>query len=492
MPSLSSLARLTGIRLEGNDSEIGGISTDSRDAKPGDLFVAIQGARSDGMQFVPEAIRRGASAVCAVAAVLHTPTLVVADPRRALADLAAAFFGYPAREMTLIGITGSLGKTSTALFIESALASAGSPVGVIGSLGIRYGGMTSETGMTTPESPDIHRALREMADSGIRAAIVEVTTHAILHHRVAGLQFALGVMTNLVPDEHLEFHPTPEHYVRTKTRFFDMLEANAPLVYNGDDATVRDVVRPLVRPLVSVSAGNQGQPDAEIVVEQVDIRSSTFALRIHRSLPLLSGATLGRGDIRVVRFPIPGRQQITNAALALTTAIIAGAAPGAAATALENVKPLRRRMEMLENMSTTILDDTVGNPASIFAIFETLRVSAERPVRIVYAIRGARGIAINTSNAKALASGAAECAATLTVTSSEDAANERNRVTDAERDAVLEVLRLEGTPFQYEPTLRQAIQRTLIAAGRDDIVLLLGAQGMDRGAEIAREVLEDG
>ncbi len=491
MPRLSFLGRLAGIRLEGGDPEIGGISTDSRAAQPGDLFVAIQGGQSDGTQFIPEAVSRGASAVCAVAPVANTPTLVVADPRRALADLSAAFFGFPAREMTLIGITGSLGKKSTALFIEAALTSPDSPVGIIGSLGIRYRGKTSETGMTTPESPDIHRALREMADSGIRTVIVEVTTHAILHHRVAGLQFALGVMTNLVPDEHLEFHPSPDHYVRTKTRFFDMLLPSAPLVYNGDDATVRNVVRPLVRPLISVSAGTQGRPDAEIVVEQVDIRSSDFSLRIHRPLPLLSSATLGHGDISVRRFPIPGRQQITNAALALVTAVVAGASTSAATKALENVKPLRRRMEILENMSTTILDDTVGNPASVAAIFETLRAFTARPVRIVYAIRGSRGIAINASNAKALALGVAECAATLMVTTSEDAANERNRVTDAERDAVLEVLRSEGAPFQFEPTLKQAIKRTLQAAGRDDIVLLLGAQGMDRGAAIAREVLRD-
>ncbi len=490
MLRLSTLGRLSGIRFEGSDPEIFGISTDSRSAAPGDLFVAIHGAQRDGMEFIPEAIRRGAAAVCAVAPVAHTPTLIVADPRRALADLAAAFHGYPAREMTLIGITGSLGKTSTALFLDTALASAGSPIGVIGSLGIRYRGKTSETGMTTPESPAIHRALREMADSGIRTAIVEVTSHAILHHRVAGLQFALGIMTNLVPDEHLEFHPTPEHYIRTKARFFDMLLPGAPLVYNGDDATVRNVVRPLVRPLISVAAANEVSPDAEIVVERVEIRFSAFSIRIHRPIQLLSGGTLNRGDISVDRFPIPGRQQIMNAALALTTAIVAGAPPAAATSALRNVKPLHRRMELLENTSMTILDDTVGNPASILAIFETLRAFAKRPVRIVYAIRGARGIAINASNARALSSGAAECAAaTLTITSSEDAANERNRVTDAERDAVLDVLKLQGTPFHFEPTLKQAVERTLNAAGRDDIVLLLGAQGMDRGAEIAREVL---
>ncbi|MGI9078409.1 MAG: Mur ligase family protein, partial [Gemmatimonadaceae bacterium] len=417
MLRLSTLARLTGFQLKGGDPEIAGISTDSRGAMPGELFVAIQGARTNGMEFVPDAIRRGAAAVCAVAPVSHTPTLIVADPRRALADLAAAFHGYPANEMTLIGITGSLGKTSTALFLEAALASTGSPVGVIGSLGIRYGGKTLETGMTTPESPAIHGALREMVDSGIGTAIVEVTTHAILHHRVAGLRFALGVMTNLVPDEHLEFHPTPEHYVRTKTRFFDMLLAGAPLIYNGDDATVGDVVRPLRRPLVSVAAAAQTNPSAEIVVERVDIRSSAFSLRIHRPIPLLSGEMLGGGDISIGRFPIPGRQQIMNAALALTTAIVAGASPAAATAALENVKPIRRRMELLEHTSTTILDDTVGNPASILAVFDTLRTLAERPVRIVYAIRGARGVGINSANARVLASGVAERAATLTVTS---------------------------------------------------------------------------
>ena len=486
---LSTLARLAGIQLEGGDPDIGGISTDSRSAGSGDLFVAIHGARTDGMEFIPEAIKRGAAAICAVAPVAGIPSLIAAEPRRALADLAAAFYGYPARELTLIGITGSLGKTSTALFIEAALGGSESTIGVIGSLGIRYRGMTAETGMTTPESPSIHLALREMADSGIRTVIVEVTTHAILQHRVAGLQFALGIMTNLVPDEHLEFHATPEHYVRTKTRFFDMLLAGAPLIYNGDDATVRKVVRPLVRPLVSVAATDEGNPDVEIVVERVEMRYSAFSLRIPRPIPRLSGDALSPADISVGRFPIPGRQQVMNAALALTTAIVAGSSPAAATKALQSVRPLRRRMEVLEFTSTTILDDTVGNPASILSIFETMRAFPDSPVRIVYAIRGARGTAINAANAKALASGVAERAATLTVTSSEDAADERNRVTAAERAAVLDVLTLEGTAFDFEPTLERAIKRTLETAGKDDIVLFLGAQGMDGGADLAREVL---
>ncbi|MBC7788942.1 MAG: hypothetical protein H7Z74_03260 [Anaerolineae bacterium] len=489
MLRLSSLSFLTGIPLEGSDSEIFGISTDSRATVPGDLFVAIPGTRQNGMAFIPEAVRRGAAAVCAVAPVAHTPTLIAADPRRAMAELAAAFHGYPAREIILIGITGSLGKTSTARFLETALESSGSQIGVIGSLGITHGGKTANTGMTTPESPALHGALRDMANSGIRTAIVEVTTHAILHHRVAGLRFALGIMTNLVPDEHLEFHPTPEHYVRTKARFFDMLLPDAPLVYNGDDATVRDVVKALDRPLVSVSGSAERSPNVEIVIGGADIRSSAFSLRIHRPIPRLSGDKLKSGDISVGSFPIPGRQQMLNAALALTAALVAGASPDASIRALENVKPLRRRMELLDNASPTILDDTVGNPASIVAIFETLRTFEERPVRIVYAIRGARGTSINASNAKALAFGVAERAATLTVTSSEDATDERNSVTDAERDAVIEVLRSEGTPFHFEPALKQAIEHTLNLAGKDDIVLLLGAQGMDRGAEIARQVM---
>ena len=265
---LSELASAVEVPLHGRDVDVTGIAVDSRQVRPGDLFVAQPGAKADGLAFVPEAKARGAVAVCAPAAVPAFPTIVVPDPRGAVARLAATLHRHPARELRLIGITGSLGKTSTALLIQSALAASGAPVGVIGSLGVMIQGRVADTGMTTPDAPAIHRALRHMVDSGVTTAVMEVTSHGIALRRVAGLSFGLGALTNLVPDEHLDFHGTAEHYLRTKARFFQMLDDGAPLVVNHDDPGVRSLVAEAgverVRPVVSVSAA--GDPAAAVGV----------------------------------------------------------------------------------------------------------------------------------------------------------------------------------------------------------------------------------
>jgi UDP-N-acetylmuramoyl-L-alanyl-D-glutamate--2,6-diaminopimelate ligase len=206
---LIELAQAASLPMVGRDVEITSISPDSRTLEPGALFVAITGARRQGMAYVTEALDRGAVAVCGSAPVPGVPTLLSGNPRRALAALAAAFHGFPARTLPLIGITGSLGKTSTAQLLEAVLREAGIQAGVIGSLGVRFGTEVRDTGMTTPEATQIHAALSAFLERNASLALMEVTTHAIVQDRVAGLVFAMGILTNLVDDEHLEFHPTP-------------------------------------------------------------------------------------------------------------------------------------------------------------------------------------------------------------------------------------------------------------------------------------------
>jgi UDP-N-acetylmuramoyl-L-alanyl-D-glutamate--2,6-diaminopimelate ligase len=488
---LEELARAAGAPLVGGDALVSGISIDSRRVAPGELFVALPGARHDGTTYVADAVARGAVAVLAAREMPGVPTIVAPEPRRALAAVAAAFHDHPARELTMLGITGSLGKTSTALLLEGMLAAAGWPVGVIGSLGIRMDGVARDTGMTTPEAPAIHGALRAMRDAGARAAIMEVTTHAILFDRVTGLEYDLGIITNLVPDEHLEFHPTPEHYVQTKTRFFGMLRPGAPLVHNADDATVRGVTCDLDRPLVGVSL--EGSAEADVRVEELAMHGggSRFTLRVARPLRTIAGGEVPPAAIPLT-MRILGPQQAFNAAMAATAALLAGAPAEAIARGLAAAEPMRRRMEIVSAAGPVVIDDTVGNPASIDAVLETVEALPHERLRIVYAIRGARGLAINQHNALALAARVSLRDARLVVTTSEDAADERNRVTDEERDTVLAILRDADIPFDFSPALAPAVERAVRECGPRDLLLLLGAQGMDRGAELARRALDGG
>ena len=486
MVRLSVLARAAGARLEGPDVDVAAVTHDSRAVRPGTLFVAIPGANVDGMQFVPKALEAGAVAVCAARPVEGTPTLVTDDPRSALALLAGELHGHPDRELALVGLTGSLGKTSTALLTEAALTGGGEMVGVIGSLGIRLGRSVVETGMTTPEAPAIHGALRAMVDRGARVAVMEVTSHSIRLRRVRGLEFAAGALTNIVPDEHLEFHPTPEHYIRTKMQFFDMLAPGAPLVVNVDDEVARRVTRDLSRPVIDVSADVASGASVTAVMDRMNGDGSHFTLRVHRPLPRANGGEVAPLTLPL-RIPLLGAQQVANASIAATLALVVGADPESIAQGLATTAPIRRRMQLLRASSPMILDDTVGNPESIRAVIETARLIEPRRLRVVYALRGSRGPVINTRNVGTLAELLGDDM--LVVTEAEESAGSRDRVKKEERDAACEALRASGREVIWESRLDRAIARVLDGAGQGDLVLLLGAQGMDGGAEIVRRLL---
>jgi UDP-N-acetylmuramoyl-L-alanyl-D-glutamate--2,6-diaminopimelate ligase len=485
---LSELADHLGTGYEGKDEEITGVSSDSRRVKPGDLFVAIPGNTHDGAAFVDEAKRNGAVAVCGESLPEGTSGIRTGNVRSALAHLASAIHGNPSRELKLIGITGSLGKTSVAQLLEACLVQAGQRVGVIGSLGVRIAGDQWDTGMTTPDATVLHAAFRRMVDAGVDTVVMEVTSHALLQERVAGLTFAVGIFTNLVPDEHLEFHPTAQHYVQTKLRFVDHLADGAPLVVDADDMKLRTALEPKGYPAVGVSM--EARPDAAVHVQAVKThaRGSDLVIQLRQGVCGIGGALDDPCTLRA-RLPLLGKPQAMNAALAATVALACGAPQDSVERALASMRPVHRRLEVVHDAGVLVIDDTVGNPRSIVALRDVTRQLSSRRTRIVYAIRGRRGKSINERNAAVLAELVRDANATLVVTASSDCADSRNRVSSAERDAVLNTLEASGVEFQFEDTLERAVATVAAECTTGDLLLLLGAQGMDAGAGIARRVL---
>jgi UDP-N-acetylmuramoyl-L-alanyl-D-glutamate--2,6-diaminopimelate ligase len=320
-----------------------------------------------------------------------------------------------------------------------------------------------------------------MAQRGADAAVMEVTSHSLMLRRVGALELSMAAITNIVPDEHLEFHPTPEHYIATKARIFELLVPGAPVVVNVDDPIARRVTRTLGTRAIDVTM-EDSQAHVRIRNLRMQAAGSTFTLDVGAVPPDARHRGLTPGSIGL-RFPILGRQQVANAAIAATVALLAGGTPEGVATALANAEPMRRRMEVLRPADPFILDDTVGHPESIEAVFEAIRDMPRRSLHVVYAIRGMRGLAINERNAAALATQVTAAKAKLTVTASEDAADSRNVVSPEERDVVLSTLRSAGVDFRFDPILERAVRDARSAAATDDLMLLLGAQGMDRGRE---------
>ncbi len=233
-----------------------GLSFYSRDVQPGNLFFAIHGTRHNGSAFAAEALRRGAVAVVAEEALpLPCPVLVVKNARRALAEAACHYYANPSRELPIVGITGTNGKTTVAHLVRSCLELDGSSAGVLGTNGYEFDGRHVPTTNTTPDPLRLNGYLREMADRRAGACIMEVSSHALIQDRVRGVRFRVGVFTNLTQD-HLDYHGTLEDYAKAKAKLFAMLPTGATACISLDS------------------------PSTQLMIEACDddVRLSTFGL----------------------------------------------------------------------------------------------------------------------------------------------------------------------------------------------------------------------
>lgn len=474
----------------GGDPDIAAITADSRCVEDGALFVAIPGSERDGHDYVDEAIARGAVAVVAERPV-DAPGAVVLQVRAAriaLAQLAAAWHGHPAGRMPLVGITGTVGKTSVLGLMSAILRQAGIRAGTIGSLGVNIAGEQQPPGThTSPDALLLHAQLAQLAEAGCDVGAMEVTSHALVQDRVYGVCFHLGVLTNLIPLEHADFHGSFRSYVEAKSRFFQHLHACAPLIYNADDRVVRRLVHG--RATIPVGCGTARTALVRLEPETVTAAGTRLTLNVRRSLPRPDGGTLSPFclplDLRLL-----GRSSISNAGLAATAALCLGAAPDDVRAALAQFPPPRRRMQIVHDGAFLVVDDTVGHPDSISAVFEVAQQIAPRAIHVAYAIRGKRGAHINRQNGAALAVWARQLPVrTLVVTRSTDMADARNEASDAEYAAFIEALDAGGVACETTSALGDAVHAVLERAGAGDLVLLLGAQGMDRGQEITRDWL---
>ena len=251
--------------------EIGGIAYHSRQVKEGFLFAAIRGLKSDGHRFIEEALQRGAEAVLLEeeGEISRGVMIVVPDSRKALATMASNFYGNPSSKIKLIGVTGTNGKTTITYLLESVFRRAGHPTGVIGTINYRFGQTEVPAPNTTPESLDLQRTLGEMVEEGITHVIMEVSSHGLDLDRVYGCQFDGAIFTNLTTD-HLDYHPSMDHYFESKRRLFSDGLTMSPksgrfAVSNQDDPRGEAIVRGIDLPVYRYGLGSSCPITAERV-----------------------------------------------------------------------------------------------------------------------------------------------------------------------------------------------------------------------------------
>lgn len=283
--------------LFGIDPDISSIHYDSRDVVSGGLFVAIKGFAADGHRFIDAAVKNGASAVvCETPATTDIPMVQVKNSRKALAVISRAFFNYPDNALTLMGITGTNGKTTVSYIVESILDKAGINTGVIGTINYRFGGRTFDNPVTTPESLDLSRILSQMADSGVTHVVMEVSSHALDLYRVYGFTFHTAIFTNLSQD-HLDFHEDMQSYWSSKQKLFHRHLAKAPnrAVINIDDPRGKALAKTLGKQSLPVGMGKGAMVTPENIHQDLTGTQGEIRIpggKISFNSPLVGGFNL--------------------------------------------------------------------------------------------------------------------------------------------------------------------------------------------------------
>jgi UDP-N-acetylmuramoyl-L-alanyl-D-glutamate--2,6-diaminopimelate ligase len=301
-------ARTVVSRSQAQSVPVTAVVHDSRAISAGSVFVAIRGQRSDGTDYAGQAISRGAVAVVAeVAAPLgvSVPWLRTTDARLALAELASRLYDHPSEKLSVVGVTGTNGKTTVTYLMSAVFDAADRPCGRIGTITFRVGpNEEHDASHTTPESSEVQRLLAEMVESGCKACAMEVSSHALVLHRVALVHFSAAIFTNLTRD-HLDFHGNMQQYFEAKRRLFDMLPAGAPAIVNIDDPRGAELGRTLPR---VITYGIDRPAD----VRPRDIRSSLEGLTFDAETP--------KGKI-AIRSPLVGRPNIYNILAVVAAAV---------------------------------------------------------------------------------------------------------------------------------------------------------------------------
>jgi UDP-N-acetylmuramoyl-L-alanyl-D-glutamate--2,6-diaminopimelate ligase len=362
-----------------------GVTLRAQDALPGDLFAALPGTRTHGARFAAQAIAGGAVAILTDAAgtmalppISGIPVLLHPAPRDVLGAAAAAVYGDPSAKLSLVGVTGTSGKTTTTYLVEAGLRAAGRRAGLIGTVGIRIDGVDQPSALTTPEAPELQALLAVMVDHGVDTVVMEVSSHALALGRVDGTRYAVAGFTNLSRD-HLDIHPTMGDYFDAKARLFDpnsALRAGTAVIC-VDDAAGAEMASLATEP-VTVSAAGHDAAWRAVDPHPVSGGAQDFVAIDPRG---------GRHDLSI---GLPGDYNIANALLAVAILDAVGVTPEQGASAMRDAQVPGRLEAVDRGQGFLALVDYAHKPGALQAVLETLRAQSSGRLAVVFGAGGNR------------------------------------------------------------------------------------------------------
>ena len=450
------------------DMDITGIQFDSRKVEPGNLFVAMTGGSVDGHDYIPAAVDKGAAAVVGTREIntLDVPYIRVKDAREALAWLAAAYYDHPGRKMTVIGVTGTDGKTTTSNLLFQILKTAGLKAGLVSTVNAVIGDEVMDTGfhVTTPEATEVQKILARMVEAGLTHVVLETTSHGLAQHRVTGSEYDIAVVTNIT-HEHLDYHGSYEGYRDAKAMLFKMLEdtvekscGNPRLaVLNADDqsyAFLDDLVKGRK---ASYSISANGKYNAQ------DLRYSA------------SGATfriLSGSDVIPVTCSLPGNYNVSNCLAAFTTAVEGlGIDPHVAAQGIASLSGVPGRMEFIDmGQPFMAIVDFAHTPNALIRAIETAREMTHGRVITVFGSAGLR----DREKRRMMAAASVKMADISILTAEDPRTESLDDILAEMADEAVKEGGVEGRTFFRVPDRGDAIRLGVSMAQPGDLVMPCG------------------
>ncbi|HEY8474580.1 MAG TPA: UDP-N-acetylmuramoyl-L-alanyl-D-glutamate--2,6-diaminopimelate ligase [Natronosporangium sp.] len=446
--------------------QVSGITQDSRQVRPGMAFVAIAGEHADGHDHLASAVARGASLLVVQAdrrsrweSLLYEELTVlsVPDTREALGRLAATFYDNPSKGLTVIGVTGTNGKTTTAFFIAGVILAARPPVALLSTAGTIVAGRftPNQSHLTTPDAVSVHRFLAEARAAGVRYAIVESTSHGLEQGRLAEVDFQVAVLTNLTGD-HLDYHGDRAAYLRAKARLFEQLKPAGTAVLNGDEPAAVQVAARTAGRRLYYGIDHPG----EVFADQLVSRGWQTSYRLHAA-----------GRATRVRLRLPGRFNVANSLAAATTGVALGIDLAEIRRGLESVTKVPGRMERIAVPGgPAVVIDYAHNGHGLAEALTFLRTATTGRLIAVFGAAGDRDPARRPELARA----AARLADYAIVTSDDSWQEDPAAIADEIARGFAGCGKRAGRDYAVELDRRKAIELALEAAGPADTVLLAG------------------
>lgn len=444
--------------------EVTGVSYDSRETKPGELFVAVTGFAADGHRFIPRAIERGASViVCERRPEENCPYVMVSSCRAALARLGANWFGHPADRMTMIGVTGTNGKTTITYLLKTVLEKTlGAKLGLIGTIQNMVGETVLETERTTPESFALQSLFSQMADAGCTHAVMEVSSHALVLHRADEISFAVGIFTNLTED-HLDFHKTMDEYCKAKAMLFTRCRHG---VVNLDDPYAGAIMEGAACKLLTYGVKNSA---AQLRAENVELFADHIAF-----------TACYEARRAAVTLPIPGGFSVYNALAVIGAALSLGLELSQIAQALSGAQGVKGRVEVVPTPGKdyTILIDYSHTPDSLENVLKTVRGFCKGRTIAVFGCGGDR----DPFKRPIMGKIGAELSDLAVVTSD----NPRTEDPMAIIEQIVAGMQEGNNPYVVIENRVEAIGWAMAHAQKDDVIVLCG-KGHETYQEVGHE-----